>query len=262
MAAELTVALAQYPSDSDPAQILACAKEGQAEIVVFPEMYSNGHASFDLNDSNSQECWQRAAEAPDGCYVERFRQAARHSGIYVVATLLEAATPKPFNAALLINPQGETVLHHRKVHICDFDAPESACDRGYEFRSTEIHTSAGSVRVGMMICMDREFPEAARSLSRAGAEIALIPNCCTLATDRVQSDVRIAQARGRAFEMVMGLAVANYPAPRADGHSFAIDPNGTVIAMAGDCTGLTMATFDLDLIRSMRNEDRFRWCLE
>lgn len=62
--------------------------------------------------------------------------------------------------------------------------------------------------------------------------------------------------------MVMGLAVANYPPPRADGHSFAVDPNGTVIAMAGDALGLTMATFDLDLIRKMRNEDRFRWSVE
>jgi len=262
MAAHLKVALVQYLRDGDPASILACAKQEQAEIVVFPEMYSNGHASFDLNDSDSQKRWQKAAEPADGSYVERFRQAARDTGLYVVATLLEAATPKPFNSALLINPEGETVLHHRKVHICDFDVPELACDRGHEFRSTDIHTSSGPVRVGMMICMDREFPGAARSLSRSGAEIALVPNCCTLATGGVQSDVRIAQARGRAFEMVMGLAVANYPAPAADGHSFATDPNGTVIAMAGDSPGLTMATFDLDLIRRMRKQDRFRWCLE
>jgi len=262
MTALLTVALAQYLSDSDPAAILARAKQEHADIVVFPEMYSNGHASFNPNDSDSRERWQDAAEPLDGSYVDQFRQLARASRVYVVATLLEAAVPKPFNSALLIDPKGETVLHHRKVHICDFDVPELACGRGHEFRSTEIHTAAGPVRVGIMICMDREYPEAAISLSRGGAEVALIPNCCTLATDRVQSDVRIAQARGRAFEMVMGLAVTNYPAPRCDGHSFAVDPNGSVIAIADDSPGITMARFDLDLIRRIRQEDRFRWCAE
>jgi predicted amidohydrolase len=163
---------------------------------------------------------------------------------------------------VLINPTGETVLHHRKVHICDFDAPELACNRGNEFRTADIGTSTGSVRVGLMICMDREYPEAARSLSRAGTEIALVPNCCTLATDKNQSDVRIAQMRGRAFEMVMGIAVANYPAPCADGHSFAVDPNGVVIAMADEKPGVTIATFDLETIRRMRTTDQFRWYLD
>lgn len=262
MAAHLKVALAQYPSDSDPAVIIAQAKRAGAEVVVFPEMYSNGHASFGRNDPKAQELWQRGAVDPDGDYIERFRQAARDSELYVVATLLEAAIRKPFNSALLIDFNGATVLHHRKVHICDFDSPEVACGRGQEFRAADIQTSHGRVRVGIMICMDREYPDAAQSLSRAGVEVALVPNCCTLATDRIQSDVRIAQMRGRAFEMVMGIAVANYPAPCADGHSFATDPNGTVVALADDSPGLTVATFDLELIRRMRIEERFRWCAD
>ena len=260
MASLLKVALAQYPTGHDPAMIVSEAKKNRADIVVFPEMYSNGHASFDQNDPHTRERWQNEAEEMNGAFVGRFRAAARDSGLYVVATLLEAAVPRPFNSAVLVDPRGETVLQHRKVHICDFDAPELACGRGHVFRTADIETSAGPVRVGMMICMDREFPEAARSLSRAGAELALVPNCCTLATDKNQSDVRIAQARGRAFEMVMGIAVANYPPPHADGHSFAVDPNGTMIATADDSPGLTIAAFDLDLIRRVRNEDRFRWC--
>jgi deaminated glutathione amidase len=179
--------------------------------------------------------------------------------MYVVATFLEAADPKPFNSALLINPKGETILHHRKVYICDFDVPEVACGRGERFDVAEIQASAGPVKVGLMICMDREYPESARSLSRAGAEIALVPNSCNLAKDPVLCEVRVAEMRGRAFEMVMGIAVANYPAPGCDGHSFAVDPLGAVIAMANDSPGLTFAGFDLDLIRRIRVEDHFRW---
>jgi predicted amidohydrolase len=224
-------------------------------------MYSNGYARFDRMDSAAFQHWRKGAHSPDSNFIQRFRVAARTHQIYVVATFLETADPKPFNSALLIDPNGHTVLHHRKVYICDFDSPESACDRGKRFSVGEIETVAGVVKLGLMICMDREYPEAARSLSGGGAEIAWVPNCCDLATDPVVSDVRIAQIRGRAFETVMGIAVANYPKPRCDGHSFATDPTGAVIAMADDSSGLTIAAFDLPLIRKMRVEDQFRWRL-
>ena len=261
MASQLRVALAQYLSDRDSRIVVEEGKNAGAEIVVFPEMYSNGHAGFDPKNPAAIECWRAGAHAADGKFIEAFRAAARAYQIYVVATFLEAADPKPFNSALLIDPNGRTILHHRKVHICDFDSPESECARGDEFRVADIETAGGSVRVGLMICMDREYPEAVRSLSRAGAEIALIPNACHLVKDPAMGDVRVAQMRGRAFEMVMGIAVANYPAPRCDGHSFACDPTGRVIVMADDSPGIAIATFDLALIRKARDEEHFRWCI-
>jgi predicted amidohydrolase len=257
----LRLALAQYLHGFDPATIIAEAKCAGADVVVFPEMYSNGYARFEAADRAALEGWLERAQTPNGVFVESFRSAAKKHKVYAVATFLEAADPKPFNAALLIGPDGQTVIHHRKVHICDFDNPECACAKGEEFRAAEIRTSAGPVKVGLMICMDREYPEAARALSRAGAEIALVPNCCELASDQTVGDVRIAEMRGRAFEMVMGIAVANYPAPRSDGHSFAVDPLGKVIAMADHAPGLTLANFDLSLVRRVRAEDRFRWSL-
>src|SRR5208337_5490907 len=130
---------------------------------------------------------------------------------------------------LLIAPDGTAVCRHRKVYICDFDSPELACARGDGFQTCQIQTRGGAVTIGFMICMDREYPEAARALSGAGAEIALVPNCCRLATDPAVGDVRIAQMRGRAFETVMAIAVANYPAPRCDGHSLAADALGRLI---------------------------------
>jgi deaminated glutathione amidase len=137
--------------------------------------------------------------------------------------------------------------------------PELACGRGPGFAACDIDTGAGPVRVGLMICMDREYPEAARALSRQGAEIVLVPNCSDLATDRTVGDVRVAQARGRAFETVIGIGVANYPAPRCDGHSFAVDPSGRIISMTDSSPGLVLATFDLGAIRKARRVERFRW---
>ena len=255
----LTVTLAQYPSGWDRTQIVADAKAAAAEIVVFPEMYSNGYARFDPNDPAARARWCTAAEAVDGDFVSRFREAAKAYRVHVVATFLEKAEPKPFNAALLIDSEGGTRPHHRKVHICDFDSPELACGRGSGFTPCDIETGAGPVGMGLMICMDREYPEAARSLSRQGAEIVLVPSCCDLATDRTVGNVRIAQARGRAFETATGSAVANYPAPRCDGHSFAVDATGRILTMADASPRLVLAAFDLAAIRRIRREERFRW---
>jgi predicted amidohydrolase len=261
MGNHLLVALAQYPCGRDPAIIVGEAKDAGAEVVVFPEMYSNGYARLEANGPFAMERWRRKAHSPDGNFVKQFRETAKTHRMHVVATFLEAANPKPFNSALLIDSCGHTVLHHRKVYICDFDpdGPDALCDRGEGFSVGEIQTSVGTVKLGLMICMDREYPEAARLLSSEGAEIALVPNSCILATDAVSGDVRIAQARGRAFETVMGIAVANYPAPGCDGHSFATDPNGAVVAVGDDSPGLIIAPFDLSLIRKARVEDHFRW---
>jgi predicted amidohydrolase len=107
--------------------------------------------------------------------------------------------------------------------------------------------------------MDREYADVAGALSAAGAEIALVPNCCDLVLDPEVGDVRLAQARGRAFETVMGIAVANYPRPKADGHSFAVGPLGDVLTLAGEAPQLAIADFDLAAIRKARKGDRFRW---
>jgi deaminated glutathione amidase len=259
LSGSLTIALAQYASGREPADVVAQAQAAAADIVVFPEMFSNGYARFDPDDPAARARWCANAHSLDGDYVASFCEAAQRYRIHVVATFLEKAAPKPFNAALLIDPGGCPLLCHRKVRICDFDSPELACGGGTAFEARDIETSAGPVKVGLMICMDREYPESARALSRQGAEILVVPNCCDLATDAASGDVRIAQMRGRAFETVTGIAVANYPAPRCDGHSFAVDPFGRIIALADTAPALVLATFDLAAIRKVRREDRFRW---
>jgi predicted amidohydrolase len=256
---QLKIALAQYLSGGDVGGIVGEARTAGAEIVVFLEMYSNGYVAFDPNDPAAKARWCADAESLDGDFVFRFREAARTHQICVVATFPEKAEPQPFNAALLIDAACRPLPHHRKVRICDFDTPGVACGRGSGFAARDIDTGPSPVRLGLMICMDREYPEAARALSRQGTEIASVPNCGDLATDRTVGDVRVAQARGRAFEAVIGITVANYPAPRCDGHSFAVDPSGRIIAMADTSPGFVLATLDLGAIRKARREERFRW---
>lgn len=256
--APLRVALAQCGADADQAVLVAEAATAHADVVVFPEMLSNGYPTYALGDAAGQAAWRASATTCDGDFVARFRDAARRHHIHVVTTLLEDA-PDPFNTALLIAPDGTTALTHRKVHTCFFNPPEEACGHGTRADVVTVETAAGPVTVGLMICMDREYADVAAALSAAGAEVALVPNCCDLATDPGIGDVRMAQARGRAFETVMGMAVANYPRPKTDGHSFAVGPTGTILAEAGEAPELLIAEFDLAAIRAVRREDWFRW---
>src|SRR5215467_11771207 len=84
------------------------------------------------------------------------------------------------------------------------------------FQSLALETAQGPVKVGAMICYDREFPESARMLMLGGAELILVPNVCDMELNF------IAQVRTRAIENMV--ALANYAPPDANGHSIAFDP--------------------------------------
>ena len=111
-----------------------------------------------------------------------------------------------------------------------------------------------------MICYDREFPESARILMLQGAELILTPNACTL------DDARIGQFRARAFENMVGVAMANYAEPRNNGRSVAFDAvsfdettdgesKDTLIVEAGDSEGVFLAEFDMEKVRAYRKRE-------
>jgi len=253
----IRVALAQVMPDADIAALAAQSAAGGADVLVFPEMFSNGYSRYEDGD-HGKAAWIAAAEPLDGAFVERFREAAIKHGIAIVATLLETGTAKPFNAAILIDLKGDIVLHQRKRHICFFDNPEDACAAGDRSEVAILETAAGSVAIGLMICMDREFPQVATDLMRAGAEVILVPNSCRLVCDPEVEDVRLAGTRATAYQTVTCLAVANYPSPKDDGHSCAVDELGRVVATASEEPCLLIADFDLARLRNTQKQEWFR----
>ncbi|WP_068108826.1 carbon-nitrogen hydrolase family protein [Tropicimonas marinistellae] len=254
----LRVAMAQAPPTTDLDRLFTEVANRRADILLFPEMFSNGYARFDPEIPGARAYWLDGAVDADSAYISGFRRAAKRYGFAIVATFLEAARPKPFNTACLIDRRGEIVLWQRKRHICFFDAPEEACAAGESSSVVVLETAAGPVRAGLMICMDREFPHVAEELMRNQAELVLVPNSCALMTDPHVGDVRVAGIRAMGFQSVMGIAVANYPAPKDDGHSLAVDALGRVLKMGDDAPGLVMADFDLTEIRALQAQEWFR----
>ena len=226
----------------DAEALMKEAGSNGADILLLPECYLTG---YDLTITND--------EAITESDLNEIRNVAGKIGIGVVATALTKGENAPRNTAYVIDKSGEIILKYDKVHTCDF-ADERALESGDNFYVCDFH----GVKLGVMICYDREYPESARILMLKGAEIILVPNDCGSMRPRVQA------LSVRAYENMCGMAMAN---PNGDnaGNSCAFSPvcwnkNGecvdNTLLLADDKTeGLFYAEFDMDTIREYRERE-------
>ena len=247
----------QTPEESLKKGLDACrqAKAQGADIALFPEMWSCG---YDL--SGGAEAIARRAVPRDGDFLRAFQAEAAALDMAVAVTFLEQWEGPPRNSVTLFDRRGRAVFTYAKVHTCDF-GEERHLTPGDRFFTACLDTRQGPVRVGAMICYDREFPESARILMLMGAEIVLVPNACPMEINR------LSQLRGRAYENMIGIATCNYPQgkPDCNGHSSAFDgvaylpgeegSRDMCILEADGEEGLWLAEFDLELLRSYRRQE-------
>jgi len=234
------------------------AREMGADIALFPEMWSIGMTFFDPSVEANRERWKALAIDQTDQFVSHFRNLAKELNMAIALTYLEKWTGSPRNAVSLIDRHGDIVLTYAKVHTCEFDV-ESSLTPGNDFGVCLLDTEAGEVKIGFMICFDREFPESARVLMLKGAEIILVPNACKL------DEPRLTQFKTRAFENMVAVAMTNYAAPQNNGHSIAFDgvvyvvpdgePRETLIIEAGENEDVYLATIDLAKIRAYRQRE-------
>ena len=258
----LKVALLQLiPEDTLEGNIekgLECcrkAKEMGADIALFPEMWSVGH-SIPEDITKLKE----SAVAADSDFVNSFGRLSKELNMAIGVTFLEKYEPLPRNTLCLFDRFGRNVLTYAKVHTCDF-GDECRLMPGDDFYVADLDTEQGDVKIGAMICYDREFPESARILMLKGAEVILVPNACPMEINR------ISQLRARAYENMVGIATVNYPKgkPDCNGHSTAFDgiayrpsdsgSRDTLIIEAGEREGIYIADFPIDEIREYRSHE-------
>lgn len=229
-----------------------------ADLALFPEMWNTG---YDI--SADPDLLALAAEAEDGEFVSAFAELARELDMAIAVTYLQKFEPSPRNTVSVIDRFGKVVLTYAKVHTCDF-CEEKMLTPGDDFYTVELDTASGTVKIGAMICYDREFPESARILMLKGAEVILVPNACPMEINR------LTQLRARAYENMLGIATVNYAfgQPDCNGHSSAFDgiaygeirpgaveSRDTLIIEAGEAEGLYMASFPIDKIREYRSRE-------
>lgn len=231
------------------------AKKQRADIALFPEMWNCGYRiPEDIGELKS------LAVSPDGEFVNTFRNLAKELDMAIGITILEQHEPLPRNTICLFDRHGELQYIYAKVHTCDFE-DECRLDAGDDFYVADLDTAKGMIKVGSMICFDREFPESARILMLKGAELVLVPNACPMEINR------LSQLRGRAYENMFAIATCNYPIdqPDCNGHSTVFDgvaylpelsgSRDTCILEAGEEEGIYMEDLDVDMLRRYREKE-------
>lgn len=233
------------------------AKEMGADIALFPEMLNVGCPFYDPIEPEYRREWPVKAVGQDDRFVTHFRSLAKELNMAIALTYLEKWPGLPRNTVSIIDRHGDILMTYAKVHTCDFSF-EALCTPGEGFHVCSLDTAGGEVKIGTMICYDREFPESARILMLKGAEIILTPNACTL------EENRLGQFRARAYENMVGVATTNYATPQNNGHSAAFSGMAyggkekyldTTIIEAGEEAGIYLAEFDMDKLREYRERE-------
>ena len=233
----------------------ARAKDMGADIALFPEMWSIGYYI-----PEDMEELDRLSVPADGELVSAFGKLALELDMAIGITFLEKYDKAPRNTLCLFDRFGNKALTYAKVHTCDF-GDERRLTPGDDFYVAELDVGRGTVRIGAMICYDREFPESARILMLKGAEVILVPNACPMEINR------LSQLRARAFENMVGIATVNYPygQPDCNGHSSAFDgiayredepgSRDTLVIEAGEREGIYIADFPIRELREYRKRE-------
>ena len=232
------------------------AKELGTDIALFPEMWSNGYNIYD----RPVDQWKAEAIPADSEFVNAFGQLAQELDMAIGITFLEQYEGGPRNSMVLFDRHGERKFTYAKVHTCDFDV-ERNLTPGEDFYVTTLDTSCGKVKVGAMICYDREFPESARILMLQGTELILVPNACPMEINR------LSQLRARAYENMLAIATCNYPDPVPDcnggssvfdGVAYLPELNGSrdmCILQADGAEGIYLAELELEQLRRYRESE-------
>ena len=134
------------------------------QLTVFPECFSTGYCFDSLAEAMA------FGESVPGPSTDRVARLCAELKTYVVFGMLEKSGDQLFNVAVLIGPDG-LIGSYRKVHLpyLGVDRFTTPGDRPFE-----VFEAAG-VRIGMLICYDGGFPEAARVLSIRGADLIVLP---------------------------------------------------------------------------------------
>ena len=224
------------------ASIREAASEG-AELVVLQELH-NGLYFCQVEDT---ACFDQAEPIP-GPSTEEFGALARELGVVLVLSLFERRAPGLYhNTAVVLEKDGTIAGKYRKMHIPDDPAYYEKFyftpgDLGFE----PIDTSVG--RLGVLVCWDQWYPEAARLMAMRGAELLIYPTAIgwessdTEEEKRRQLDAWVTVQRGHAVANGLPVITVNRTGHEPDpsgqtngiqfwGNSFVAGPQGELLTV-------------------------------
>lgn len=242
------------------------AKESNADLVVFPEMWSNGYDFLfegeytkDVKNVTTDKVTEYYSHALDinSDFIQKFIDLAKELKIAIAITFLEKniGNRQPKNTVCIIDRTGKIILKYSKVHTVDFKM-EHFIEPGDNFYTSELDYGRGKVKLGAMICYDRDFPESARILMLQGSEIIICPNACYM------NKIRLDELKVRAYENMVGIVTVNYA--NMGGKSSAFTPIvrdenkneiESKLLVMDDRESIDFVEFNLDNIRTYRKRE-------
>jgi beta-ureidopropionase len=234
--------------------LIALAAEKGAKLICLQELCN---APYFCAEQDAK--WYEFAERiPDGPTTRLMSEVARERGLVLVVPLYEEDLPGVYyNTAAVIDADGRYLGKYRKMHI---PQGKPGFWEKFYFRPGNLDypvfdTAAG--KIGVSICYDRHFPEGARCLGLAGAEIVFNPSATV--TELAEYLWKLEQpAHAVANQYFIG--AVNRPGIEAPwrigeffGHSYFCDPHGRILATGKrDDDDIVLADLDLDMIRDVR----------
>lgn len=222
------------------------------DLAVLPELFSTGYQFTSTVEARGMaEDLSQDPEKGSACLA--LTEAAATTGTAIVAGLAEVDGDRLFNSSVLFRPDGSREVY-RKVHLfLDEKSIFTPGDLGFP-----VFQACGTT-IGMMICFDWIFPEAARSLALAGAEIIchpsnlLLPWCQAAMVTRCQENMVHAVTSNR-----VGTENRTGTALTFSGRSQVVSPMGDRLAgLDPEETGAAVATITLvekDKLFTARND--------
>ena len=264
----LSVALVQHSNSSDVSHniektiqgVREAANEG-AKLIVLQEL----HRSLYFCQTEDTDCFDLAETIP-GPSTDMFGNLAKELGVVIVLSLFEKRAVGIYhNTAVVVDSDGSIAGKYRKMHIPDdpgfyekfYFTPG---DLGFQ----PIQTSVG--KLGVLVCWDQWFPEAARLMAMAGADLLIYPTAIGWdprddeAEQKRQLDAWVISQRAHAVANGLPVISCNRVEHESDpssqsegiqfwGNSFIAGPQGEILAHAGDEDDQILQ-FDVSLSRS------------
>ncbi len=247
--------------EADVARVAALVAEAAgrgAQVVLPPELFQ-GHYFCKTEDEGN---FARAFPLKEHPAVHAMRDAARDLGVVIPTSYFERDGQHYYNSLALVDADGAVLGNYRKSHIPDGPGYEEKFyfrpgNTGFRVWDTRFG------RIGVGICWDQWFPEAARAMVLEGAEVLFYPTAIGSEPEDAGLDTRHAWRRamvGHAVSNLTPVVAANRTglegAQSFYGHSFICDHFGDVLAELGDA-GEGILVQELDLAEAARRRAAF-----
>jgi predicted amidohydrolase len=221
---------------------MQAAAESGAELVIFPECALTGYCFDSLEEATP------FAETIDGRSSEAISEVCRETGAHAVVGFIEKDGPDFYNAAMLVGPDG-VIGDYRKVHLPFLGVDRFLTPGDKQFRVFELPFG----RIGINICYDASFPEAARALKLLGAELIILPTNWPTGAWRTAEFI----INARACENHVNFAAVNRCGVERGwdfiGRSKVVDFNGDTLGEASR-EGEEMLFIEVDLQEANKNK--------